>query len=50
MIQFSNNELKWYDKQDLVVAIGFKVNVGISFTGRRQMKHYTALNKMVDLI
>ena len=29
MIQFSNNELKWYDKQDLVVAIWFKVNVGI---------------------
>ncbi len=29
MIQFSNNELKWYDKQDLVVAVWFKVNVGI---------------------
>ena len=29
MVQFSNNELKWYDKQDLVVAIWFKVNVGI---------------------
>ena len=35
MIQFSNNELKWYDKQDLVVAVWFQVDGGVVIDWRK---------------